>query len=113
MMKLDSFSIMFVLVFLSVSIFSEGLPGGWNPIKNIKDPQVLEIAQFAVTEQQKKSGVKLSLVDVISGETQIVAGINYRLVLTANDGSVTKKYQAQVVDEPNHTRSLISFKSLS
>ncbi|CAK8538869.1 unnamed protein product [Lathyrus sativus] len=111
-MKLDSFSIMFVLVFLSVSIFSEGLPGGMNPIKNIKDPQVLEIAQFAVTEQQKQSGVKLSLVEVISGEVQVVAGKNYRLDLTANDGSVTKKYQALVVDLPDHTKILTSFRSL-
>ncbi|KAL5101244.1 hypothetical protein RYX36_005571, partial [Vicia faba] len=79
-------------------IFCEGIIGGWNSIENIKDPHVSEIAQFAATEQQKQSGVKLSLMKVINGETQIVAGVNYRLVLTANNGSVTKKYQAQVVD---------------
>ncbi|XP_050908056.1 cysteine proteinase inhibitor 1-like [Lathyrus oleraceus] len=111
-MKLHSFAIIFVLLFLSVLEFSEAITGGWNPIKNIKDPEVLEIAQFAVTEHQKQSGQKLSLVEVISGETQVVAGLNYRLVLTAKDGSVTKKYQAQVVDQLTHTRILTSFKSL-
>lgn len=110
-MKLDSFAI-FVFLFVSMSVFSEGTPGGWTPIENIKDPHVSEIAQFAVTEQQKQSGVKLSLVEVISGETQVVAGINFRLVLTANDGSVTKKYQAQVVENTNHAKSLTSFKAL-
>ncbi|XP_058746721.1 cysteine proteinase inhibitor 1-like [Vicia villosa] len=110
-MKLHSF-VIFVVLFSSLSVFSEGVPGGWSPIENIKDPHVLEIAQFAVTAQQKLSGVKLSLVEVISGETQVIAGINFRLVLTAQDGSVTKKYQAQVVEKDNHAKSLTSFKSL-
>ncbi|KAL5101246.1 hypothetical protein RYX36_005573 [Vicia faba] len=110
-MKLHSFAI-FALLFLYLSVFCEGITGGWNPIENIKDPHVLEIAQFAVTEQQKQSGVKLSLVEIINGETQIVAGVNYRLVLTASDGSVTKKYQAQVVEQPTNTKILTSFTTL-
>src|SRR4051812_49049371 len=110
-MKLESFAI-FVLLFLFLSVFSEGIPSGWSIIHNNKDQRVLEIAQFAVTEQQKQTHIKLSLVEVISGEIWAVAeGLKFRLVLiTANNGSVTKKYQAQVIEQVRtHNKILDSF----
>ncbi|CAK8531298.1 unnamed protein product [Lathyrus sativus] len=113
-MNLQSVAI-FVLLSLSVSVFSDAArAGGWSSIANIKDPYVTEIAQFALTEQEKQSGEKLSLVEVISGKSQVVAGTNYRLVLAAKDESVTKNYEAQVWDKPfAHFRNLTSFKPLS
>ncbi|KAL6207222.1 hypothetical protein ACLB2K_024466 [Fragaria x ananassa] len=53
-----------------------GLPGGWSPIKDINDPHVKEIAEFAVSEYNKESGKKLELQRVVKGETQVVAGQN-------------------------------------
>ncbi|KAL5097491.1 hypothetical protein RYX36_001818 [Vicia faba] len=114
-MKTESVLI-FVLLSLSVNVFSEAArTGGWTPIKNINDPYVKEIAEFALTEHGKQSGEKLSLVKVVSGESQVVAGTNYRLVLAAKDGSAaTKNYEAQVWDKPfAHFRNLTSFKPLS
>lgn len=85
--------------------------GGWTPIKNITDPHVTEIANFSVTEYDKQSGAKLTLERVIKGETQVVAGMNYRLVLAAKDESATKNYEAVVWEKTwEHFRNLTSFK---
>nr|P19864.1 RecName: Full=Cystatin WCPI-3 [Wisteria floribunda] len=44
-----------------------GNTGGYTPVPDIDDIHVVEIANYAVTEYNKKSGV--------------VAGVNYRFVL--------------------------------
>ena len=107
-----------LLVFASVSALAAarlgGIVGGWTPIKDIKnDPHVAEIAEYAVTEYDKRSGANLKLVKVVKGETQVVAGINYRLVLKAKDGSKTTDYEAVVWEKAwEHFRNLTSFTPL-
>nr|AFK43152.1 unknown [Medicago truncatula] len=109
----------FVLFLSVVSVFTvsdgkDALVGGWTPIKNVKDPQVVEIAKFAVTEYGKQSGSKLSFVKVIKGETQVVSGTNYRLVLAAKVVSATKNYEALVWEKPwLHLKNLTSFKPVA
>ncbi|RDY02672.1 Cysteine proteinase inhibitor 5, partial [Mucuna pruriens] len=101
----------FVLVFYAAQ--SETILGGWTPIKDIKDRHVAEIASYAVSEYDKRSGAKLKLVKVVKGETQVVAGTNYRLVLKAKDGSATANYEAFVWEKTwLHFRNLTSFKPL-
>ncbi|XP_022132703.1 cysteine proteinase inhibitor 5-like [Momordica charantia] len=89
-------------------------PGGWEPIKNIKDPYVQEMGRFAVMEQPKPVGLVASMefVGVVSGEIQLVAaGKEYRLVVEVK---VTEKiivhgcpvssirlYVAVVLDKPS------------
>jgi len=86
------------------------MSGGWSPIKNIDDPHVKEIADYAVTEYAKQSGHKLKLEKVLKGETQAVAGVNYRLTLAATDGSSSKNYEAIVWEKVwQHFRNLTSF----
>ncbi|MED6157106.1 hypothetical protein PIB30_020262 [Stylosanthes scabra] len=90
-----------------------GLVGGWTPIENLGDPHVLEIAKFAVTEYNKQSGASLNLEKVIKGDTQVVAGTNYRLILSASSGgsSGTSNYEAIVWEKPwQNFKSLTSFK---
>ncbi|KAE8689669.1 Cysteine proteinase inhibitor 1 [Hibiscus syriacus] len=101
------------LVFLPL-IFSDAresnLPGGWSPIENITDPHVTEIAKFAVSEYNKQSKASLELVKVVKGESQVVSGMNYRLVLKAKNGTAVKTYQAVVWEkEWQNYRSLTSF----
>ncbi|KAK7359870.1 hypothetical protein VNO77_01835 [Canavalia gladiata] len=105
------------LPFLSLLVFSavrsEALPGGWTPIKDLKERRVVEIANYAVTEYDKRSGANLTLVKVVKGETQVVAGTNYRLVLKAKDGSTVLNYEAIVWEKPwVHFRNLTSFEPL-
>ncbi|KAG4990179.1 cysteine proteinase inhibitor 1-like [Glycine soja] len=92
---------------------SESALGGWSPIKDVNDSHVTEIANYAVSEYDKRSGAKLTLVKVSKGETQVVAGTNYRLVLKVKNGSTTASYQATVLEKPwLHFRNLTSFKPL-
>jgi hypothetical protein len=63
-----------------------GMPGGWNNIA-VTDPGVAKAADFAV--QQLKQG---KLLKVVSAQSQVVAGVNYSLVLeiSPSDGAKNK-----------------------
>jgi hypothetical protein len=90
------------------------LVGGWQPIKNVNDPHVKEIGAFAVTEYNKSSKAALKFVGVVKGETQVVAGTNYRLDVEAKDGAATKHYEAIVWEKPwENFRNLTSFKQIN
>ncbi|KAL3740877.1 hypothetical protein ACJRO7_022066 [Eucalyptus globulus] len=90
---------------------SEPLVGGWEPIKNLNDPYVQEIAKFAIKTHNDQAKTGLVLEKVVKGETQVVAGTNYKLVVAAKDGASTKNFEAVVWDKPwEHSRSLTSFK---
>ncbi|WOK92402.1 hypothetical protein Cni_G01093 [Canna indica] len=93
----------------------KALPGGWSPIENIKDPYTREIAEFAVCEHNNQlEKTNLTLVKVVRGESQVVAGTNYRLVLQAKDGrGVSAKYEVVVWVQPwKNFRQLTSFHKL-
>ncbi|XP_055800492.1 cysteine proteinase inhibitor 1-like [Solanum dulcamara] len=90
----------------------EALAGDWKPITNITE-EVTEIGQFAVDEHNKEAKTTLKFQKVIKGETQVVEGINYRLVIAAKDGDLTHNYLAVVWEKPGEkSRSLTSFKQL-
>ncbi|XP_010550781.1 PREDICTED: oxygen-evolving enhancer protein 1-2, chloroplastic-like [Tarenaya hassleriana] len=61
------------------------------------EPTMAE-ARFAVDEHDRTSKSRLKFERVISGERQVVAGMNYRLVLAAKDpaASSTNNYEAFV-----------------
>ncbi|XP_024197730.1 probable LRR receptor-like serine/threonine-protein kinase At1g53430 isoform X2 [Rosa chinensis] len=81
-------------------------------IEDINDPHVKEIAEFAVSEYNKKSGKKLELQSVVKGETQVVPGENYQLVIAVTDNSSVAKYESVVYERIwEHTRELLSFNS--
>ncbi|KAI8524981.1 hypothetical protein RHMOL_Rhmol13G0192000 [Rhododendron molle] len=71
--------------------------GEWIPIKDLNSTIVQDVAQFAITEHNKEAKVNLVLQSVYKGETQLVAGLNYRLVLTAKDGGVRPGHYLTVV----------------
>ncbi|XP_068497992.1 cysteine proteinase inhibitor 1-like [Phaseolus vulgaris] len=101
------------LMLVSYATRSKATLAGWEPIKDVKEQHVVEIAEYAVSEYDKRSGTKLQLVSVLKGETQVVAGTNYRLVLKAKGGSATTQYEAVVWEKTwVHFRNLTSFKAL-
>ncbi|KAK8478710.1 hypothetical protein V6N13_096962 [Hibiscus sabdariffa] len=103
--------LLFPLIFLPsvISVTEVSAVGGWTPIKDINDPHVVEIAKFAVDEYNKKGNTSLTLVTVVSGETQVISGTNYRLILKATDGTATKTYQAIVWEDALKNKKLTSF----
>ncbi|XP_030446067.2 cysteine proteinase inhibitor 1-like [Syzygium oleosum] len=103
-----------VLLLLQVSATQAArraaLDGGWNPINDLSDPYVGEIADFAVKTHNDEAKTGLVLEKVVKGETQVVSGTNYRLVIEVKDGADTKSFEAVVFDKPwEHVRSLTSF----
>ncbi|ONK59770.1 uncharacterized protein A4U43_C08F10460 [Asparagus officinalis] len=90
------------------------LAGGWTPIKNLNDKHVIDIANFAVSEYNNNANslAKLALSKVLKGETQVVAGINYKLVIeTKSDKGVVRNYEVIVWEkEWEKFRQLTSFK---
>ena len=69
------------------------LPGGYAPVEI--GTEVKAAANFAVGEQARREAVPLTLVSIASAEKQVVAGTNYRLLLTVDRGDSTR--QAKVV----------------
>ncbi|KAK4804945.1 hypothetical protein SAY86_004762 [Trapa natans] len=108
-----------VVSILSVAPLAGGgrgllLLGGWQPIKDIKDPHIKEIGRFAVNEYNNQTSASLRFKKVMSGESQVVAGMNYRLIIAAKDGKTTRNYEAVVWDKPwEHFRQLTSFKPVT
>ncbi|KAF8030295.1 hypothetical protein BT93_E2674 [Corymbia citriodora subsp. variegata] len=95
------------------AVRTEPLLGGWHPIKNLSDPYVREIAEFAIKTRNDQAKTGLVLEKVAKGETQVVAGMNYRLVLEVKDGADPKSFEALVWDKPwEHSRRLSSFKAV-
>ncbi|CAI8604492.1 unnamed protein product [Vicia faba] len=101
-----------ILMLVGMSAFmvvrNQAILGGWIPIKNINDPHVTSIANYAVTEYDKRSGSKLKLEKVISGETKIVDGIIFCLNISATTISASNKYNVVVLEKLSQ-RNLTSF----
>src|SRR5436305_369233 len=45
------------------------------------EPDVISAVKFAIKEERRKKGVRVSLISIERAETQVVAGINYRICL--------------------------------
>ncbi|KAI5381283.1 hypothetical protein KIW84_UN0862 [Lathyrus oleraceus] len=77
---------------------------------NLNDPLVNEIGNFAVNEYNKQ-GNKLKFEKVVDGVSETTSqGTNYRITLSASDGSTSKNYAAIVLDNPiQHIRKLMNF----
>ncbi|KAF5742117.1 Cysteine proteinase inhibitor 5 [Tripterygium wilfordii] len=102
----------FILSSVVVSA-AAALVGGWGPIKDLNDPHVKEIADFAVTEHNKAANASLKLQSVVHGEEQVVAGTNYKLVLEVMDGKAKKKFEVVVWEKPwQHFMNVTSFKAV-
>ncbi|KAM3283477.1 hypothetical protein P3S67_027122 [Capsicum chacoense] len=106
-------------IFLISSIFFHfstalgGGVGGWTPINDLNALDVVAIGQFAVNEHNKEAGTKLEYQSIAKGESQVVAGTNYRLVINAKDGNYVRKYLAIVWDKPwEKVKKLTSFKQM-
>ncbi|KAL0692847.1 hypothetical protein Bca4012_060027 [Brassica carinata] len=89
------------LLLLPLYASAVALVGGWSPISDVKDPHVIEMGVFAVSEYDKQSKSGLKFVTVVSGEFQVVAGTNYRLIVTVDGGVgiASKKYEATVWEQ--------------
>lgn len=70
--------------------------GGYKEISK-DDAEVEAAANFAVAEQGRKKGTSFTLVSIERAESQVVAGINYRLCLKVSTDDDDEPNGAQVV----------------
>ncbi|KAJ4755578.1 Cysteine proteinase inhibitor [Rhynchospora pubera] len=115
MTKLLFLLVSFLLAASQLASARQPLAGGWSPIKNLTDQHVSDLGEYAVSEHDKASKDSLEFVRVVKGEEQVVAGMNYRLVIEAKDakGQVAK-YVAVVWEKVwANFKQLTSFKPIS
>ncbi|CAN0890789.1 Cysteine proteinase inhibitor 1 [Linum grandiflorum] len=98
--------------------FAEEIPKGWQPIKDLNDKHVVEIAEFVVKiyndEPHKK---ELNLVSVDKGEYRVVpGGTKYKLFLATTERHTkpeeTQEYVAVVYENIFHLKNLLLLKKL-
>ncbi|KAK9715075.1 hypothetical protein RND81_06G141500 [Saponaria officinalis] len=106
----------FILSLLAVIATASAIVGSYKPIPDLHDPHVQEIAKYAVSEHNKHTSAArlLEYVEIVKGESQVVAGINYRLVISAKDGGGINNFVAVVYEKPwAHYLSLTSFSTVN
>lgn len=88
--------------------------GGWGAIQDVSDPHIQELGEWALgqAKQQRLCGQGLRFRRVVSGQQQVVAGMNYRLYVDAADArGRSAPYEALVFEQLwTKTRQLTSFK---
>uniref|UniRef100_A0ACD5Y6W8 Uncharacterized protein n=1 Tax=Avena sativa TaxID=4498 RepID=A0ACD5Y6W8_AVESA len=114
-MKIGTLLVAIATIICVAATPATAIPGGWSKIKNIADPHIQELGKWAVMEHNKVGNDNLKFLKVVSGEQQIVNGVNYHLFIDALrlDGS-HGTYKAGLFEEDSsnlNTRKLISFSS--
>ncbi|KAL7088542.1 hypothetical protein ACP275_13G133300 [Erythranthe tilingii] len=96
------FPLLLILLVSSINETGATFFGIWRPINDLKGQVVEQIAKFAVTEHNKKAKTSLEFVSVVQGETKLVSGKNYRLVISAKDSAAAqpKNYSVVVWSRP-------------
>uniref|UniRef100_A0ACD5TW43 Uncharacterized protein n=1 Tax=Avena sativa TaxID=4498 RepID=A0ACD5TW43_AVESA len=104
-------TIVVVICTIVTPTIAEGPLGGWEQIPNLNDPEVQDLATWAVAEHARQASDGLQLKRVVSGIEQIVAGMHYKLRLDAVNGDGKEgMYIADVSYQAwNNTRYLNSF----
>lgn len=84
------------LGFQAVSMAQEiPIAGGYGE-RSVTDPAVLYAARFAVREESRREGRRISLLAIKRAESQVVAGLNYRLRLSVRHGGEVQEVRAVV-----------------
>ncbi|XP_045831231.1 cysteine proteinase inhibitor 5-like [Trifolium pratense] len=109
-MKFQSLIFILVVLFASVAT-NQAIALSNSSSVNINDPHVIEIANFAITEYNKKSTeAKLKFEKVINGLSSTINDeTNYRLTLAANNGSSSNNYGAVVLEKSSKNYTLRFF----
>jgi hypothetical protein len=83
----------------------------YQPIPNVDAPHIQELGEWAVAEHEKQANDGLTFRKVVDGEFQVVAGLNYVLVVDAvgSDGADGTHNAVVYEQDWTNTRELVSF----
>ncbi|OEL33724.1 Cysteine proteinase inhibitor 8 [Dichanthelium oligosanthes] len=97
---------------LAVATPVAAIIGGWGVIPDVDDDaHVQEVGAWAVAEHVKRANDGLRFGKVVSGEEQLVSGVNYRLgIVAVNLAGQNARFNAVVYEQSwTNTRRLLSF----
>lgn len=109
-----SLQVVIVIVALQVAFCCVNLviagqrTGGYKEIPG-DNPDAVAAANFAVGEQGQKQGASVSLVSIERAESQVVAGVNYRLCLKVETDDETQEVKVVVYRNLKKEYSLTSW----
>ena len=86
--------------------------GGYQAA-NKSDQNVVSAAKFAVNKERLKHGGRVSLISIERAETQVVAGINYRLCLRVKRNGKTQNVATVVYQNLQQRYSLSSWQKVA
>lgn len=99
----------FQIAFCCVNLVLAGQrAGGYKEIPS-DNPEAVAAANFAVNEQGQKQGSSYSLVSIERAESQVVAGVNYRMCLKVEAGDETQEVKVVVYRNLKKEYSLTSW----
>lgn len=87
MKRVLSAALLFVILSAAASASSAQdapIAGGYSN-RPVSDPGVVAATAFAVRERGRRTGRRVTLLEIRQAETQVVAGLNYRLLLTVRE----------------------------
>eukprot|EP00271_Cylindrocystis_brebissonii_P016472 TRINITY_DN400_c0_g1_i2.p2 TRINITY_DN400_c0_g1~~TRINITY_DN400_c0_g1_i2.p2 ORF type:complete len:138 (+),score=28.50 TRINITY_DN400_c0_g1_i2:101-514(+) len=93
-----------------------GMPGGISDVKpdGQNSLEMTELAQFAVSEHNKKQNSDLKFVKMVSAKQQVVAGLMYYITLEASANGQDGLYEAKIWSKPwEKHKSLEDFKQVN
>ncbi|KAK6919728.1 Cystatin domain [Dillenia turbinata] len=116
MVKVEILALVLSIMVLQDSV--SALFDGCNPINNLNDPHVVEIAKFALSEINNQINTRpLKLKSVDQGCSQVVAGLSYLLRISTMETmglDLIKKFEVLVWEKAGSgDKKLISFKPIN
>ncbi|XP_073484057.1 cystatin-like isoform X2 [Aquarana catesbeiana] len=86
-----------------LSAFDTRMTGGWTTRKS-GDPKILDIANYAVMEYNKQSNdtYEFTLSNVISAQSQVVAGENFNVTVEIGETDCRKNFSENVDAQACH-----------
>jgi hypothetical protein len=110
--------LMVVLFAIAGSAQTDRVPipmlGGYSST-NTDNPDVVEAAEFAILTKNKTKGARFELIEILTAQSQAVAGTNYKLCIEANvtnnkdDEADTKQFLVVVFSDLKNKLSLTSW----
>ncbi|GAB2224721.1 hypothetical protein Drorol1_Dr00005490 [Drosera rotundifolia] len=91
-----SFTVLFILPLISATGNGRTFIGGWRLIRDLTDPHLIEIAEFAVAQHNSLAHAQLKFEKLLKAERKTVEGVDYRVRISALDGTVKREYVAVV-----------------
>jgi hypothetical protein len=98
----------FVLGFSCICIRTIDEVGGFVEV-GAGNSKVLKAAQFAVLKQAERTNSNIKLISIVSAKQQLVAGMNYQLVLIVSINGENQKVSTVVYSKLDGTYQLRSW----